>query len=230
MGVGLGEQGFLALAPAPTPGPFPAGCRPPPTAALPPPRTAAPLYASCATLRGALPCPRDDVEGLLYSLLAMGAPPDPSGRPIRNRLPFTVGVCARGISCTHQSPAGGCHARKNARRLVETLAHTPQVVMGSEAEGGPWSQRIMKVWADRKEAGWREAVAKVRGWGLNFPAGGPHCGVAARRRCAMHYAPTTCRLRPPLPARRRASSPWSWTAVTRWLVVWDVALPQNHVV
>lgn len=46
-----------------------------------------PLFASIASLRGGLPCPADDVEALLYSLLSMGAPPDYGGRAA---LPFEV--------------------------------------------------------------------------------------------------------------------------------------------
>lgn len=48
-----------------------------------------PLFASIASLRGGLPCPADDVEALLYSLLSMGAPPNYGGRAV---LPFEVGV------------------------------------------------------------------------------------------------------------------------------------------
>jgi hypothetical protein len=49
-----------------------------------------PLFAACAALRGALPCPRDDCEGLLYSLLSMAAPRGGNGRRPRNTLPFEV--------------------------------------------------------------------------------------------------------------------------------------------
>ena len=56
-----------------------------------------PLFASCAALRGGLPCPRDDVEGLLYTLLAVSAPPKLDGRRPRNSLPFEVG-CWRQVA------------------------------------------------------------------------------------------------------------------------------------
>lgn len=61
-----------------------------------------PLYASCGALRGGLPCPRDDVEGLLYTLLTMVAPLNTDGRHVKNSLPFDVSLAtlAKVVPCS----------------------------------------------------------------------------------------------------------------------------------
>lgn len=93
-----------------------------------------PLFASCAALRGALPCPRDDVEGLLYSLLSMAASPPPGG---------------------NGASTGRANGRRHSRLPFE-------VVRGAEADGGRWSHAAMDAWAARKERGWAEAARAGR--------------------------------------------------------------------
>lgn len=138
-----------------------------------PPFYGTPIYASRASLRRAPPSPLDDLEGLLYSLVSMTAPAGRDGRQTPHWLPYEVrqpGARAAGPSGSaclhvqHQADAnrllglvapcnGQCNLPSHKTNCVQTV-RTVEV-------NGPWTARVMAIWATRKEAGWQMAVEQV---------------------------------------------------------------------
>lgn len=160
-----------------------------------------PLFASVGALREEWPSARDDVEGLLYSLLAMAAPPLADGTRAPHHLPFRVRLrCWIGVlgltngrqRCVFVLAACG---GVNAAHLPSPAPGLRQVVLHKEANGGWWPSSLLQTWAARKEAGWRAAVREVRRL-LGRGAASSRTRVCVRTLSSLR---TACRPQKPTP-------------------------------